>query len=80
MSPEPETSQTEAMVETEDSSVVIDVGKKEPGWEAIVRERGYNPDDGYIDLEGDGHYHWRLYPKDPDARRRIEEEREGWIH
>lgn len=80
MSPEPGTSQTEESVERGEIPAGIDIGKKEPGWEARIHEKGYRVEDGYIDLEGDGHYHWRPYPADPAARRQVEEEREGWIH
>lgn len=80
MSPEPGTPQTDKSVEREEAPVGIDIGKKEPGWETKIFKKGHRVEDGYIDLEGDGHFYWRPYPSDPDARRQIEEEREGWIH
>jgi hypothetical protein len=58
--------------------VNILIGKKNEGWEQFVREKGFDPGNGYTSLEKDGFFHWHEWPKDPREKERIMQEIEIW--
>lgn len=72
--------QVEKSAEETEKPVDIFIGpRKNAGWEQMVRDQRFDPDEGYTDLERDG-WHWHPFPKNGDGRRDVEEEREAWIH